>query len=288
MKKEKGITLVTLIAAIVIMLILTGVVINLTIGENGIFQKSKQSAGIHNNQEATEKINLKITNTQMRVYAENQRMPTLQEVANDFCEDEEIQYVELESKRTASFEKVEIGNSQSFFTKLKAYPYEFEIDSSLKLASINGIKLAENDTTQSDLLARLEQMELTIQTLQTDNEMLKREKEDLKSKIDKLNTNKYTLLGSTQGKTKLNFDYTNYQAINIITVLPKNGEHVFFSSVIPVSQLTSNSVQWFSDGTDGSSCWWCFSNKSIFVELLKHDSKPDDLSSSSTTYVYGI
>lgn len=43
MRKEKGITLIALIITIIIMLILAGVVINLTIGENGLFKTAKQA-----------------------------------------------------------------------------------------------------------------------------------------------------------------------------------------------------------------------------------------------------
>ena len=36
----------------------------------------------------------------MKVYAKENRMPLLQEVEDDFYEDNEIQYVTLESKKT--------------------------------------------------------------------------------------------------------------------------------------------------------------------------------------------
>ena len=44
MRREKGITLIALIITIIIMLILAGVVINLAIGENGLFKIAKQAA----------------------------------------------------------------------------------------------------------------------------------------------------------------------------------------------------------------------------------------------------
>lgn len=44
MKNQQGITLIALIITIIIMLILAGVVINLTIGENGIFKMAKTAA----------------------------------------------------------------------------------------------------------------------------------------------------------------------------------------------------------------------------------------------------
>ncbi len=49
MQKNKGITLMVLVITIIVMLILAGVAISMTIGENGIFSKSKQGAEIYKN-----------------------------------------------------------------------------------------------------------------------------------------------------------------------------------------------------------------------------------------------
>ena len=144
--RNTGITLIALIITIIILLILAGVAIHFTLGENGIINISEKSGEKYNKQEATESINLKITNSQIKAYGKNKRMPTLQELANDFCEDEDIQYVELESKKTASLEKIQVGESNSIFTKLKQYPYEFEINGNLQLASIDGVRIATTDT----------------------------------------------------------------------------------------------------------------------------------------------
>lgn len=143
-KSNLGITLISLIITIIIMLILAGVVLSLTIGNDGLIENTKQAKEETNRQTAIEKISLKLTNSQMQSYAKEQRMPTLQEIANDFCEDEEIEYVELTSKKIASLEKIQVDEKGSFFTKLKKYPYEFEINSSLQLASIDGIDITNN------------------------------------------------------------------------------------------------------------------------------------------------
>lgn len=202
-RNVKGITLVALVVTIIVLLILSVVVISLTIGTNGIFNRAEKSANEYNKQEATEKVNLKITSTQIKVYTESQRMPTLQEIADDFCKDNEVQYVTLERKRTASIRKIEVGEAKSIFTKLKNYPYEFEIDSSLKLASINGIKLAENENDNSDLIARIEQLENDIKTLKTENNTLKQNNDKLTSEVDILKNE--TILNKRIKLTDSNF-----------------------------------------------------------------------------------
>lgn len=46
---NQGITLVALVITVIVMLILAGVAISMTVGENGIFKKSKEGAEIYNN-----------------------------------------------------------------------------------------------------------------------------------------------------------------------------------------------------------------------------------------------
>ena len=77
-------------------------------------------------------------------------MPTLQFLADNLCEDEEIEYVALTTQKIASLEEsklksITVGQEKAIFTKLRDYPYEFEIDKDLKLASINGVKVAEKE-----------------------------------------------------------------------------------------------------------------------------------------------
>lgn len=149
-RDENGITLIALIITIIIMLILAGVALALVVGNNGLIKLSKDARNETNMQAAIEKINLKITNSQMNSYGRNQNELTLQDLANDFCEDEEIEYVELNSKKLASLSKIEIGKNKSFFTKLKEYPYEFEINGSLQLASIDGVNISKEENDYSN------------------------------------------------------------------------------------------------------------------------------------------
>lgn len=148
LKKEvKGVTMVALVVTIIVLLILSAVAINLSTGNNGLFTRGKQATDEHIKQEAKEEMNMKISGIQIEGYGETQKLPTLQYLADKLCEDEEMEYVLLESKKEASLEKIDTGKANSIFTKIKKYPYEFEIDSELKLASIDGIKLATNNET---------------------------------------------------------------------------------------------------------------------------------------------
>ncbi|MDO5557949.1 MAG: BspA family leucine-rich repeat surface protein, partial [Clostridia bacterium] len=62
---SKGITLIALIITIVIMLILAGITINLTLGENGIFQKAKLAKGQYETASVQERLELELAAMQM-------------------------------------------------------------------------------------------------------------------------------------------------------------------------------------------------------------------------------
>ncbi|MCI8362477.1 MAG: hypothetical protein HFJ41_05050 [Clostridia bacterium] len=62
MKKEKGITLIALIITIIIMLILSAVVINVTVGENGLFKIAKKAAIDYKISEILEKLEIEKAN----------------------------------------------------------------------------------------------------------------------------------------------------------------------------------------------------------------------------------
>ena len=175
--KNKGITLIILVIIIIIMLILAGVVITLALGNNGLIGKAKKAKEETNKQTAIEQINFKIANSIMKKYTEEQRNPTLQELANDFCEDDEIEYVELESKKLASIDKIEIGENKSFFTKLKKYPYEFEIGNTLKIVKIDGEKI-EDKTDYGDIAVSSEEVkQLKVKLEETQNKLNECQKE---------------------------------------------------------------------------------------------------------------
>ena len=146
---QKGITLVALVITIIILLILAGITISQLIGK-GLVEKAQLAGEETLKQTATEKINFKITGIEMEIWAEKQRMPTLQNLADEFCNDNDFQYVELTKQKTSSIlPAIIVGNNESIFVKLKDYEYEFEIDKNLRLASIDGEDV-QKDTNQDN------------------------------------------------------------------------------------------------------------------------------------------
>lgn len=160
--KIRGITLISLVLTIIVLLILASITIMTLTQENGIFIKSNEAKEEQNRQTATEKVNLKITASQIDVYGKEQRMPTLKELSLSFEKDGEIEYVTETSKLASVEYNVPSDNPNTIYTKLKEYPYEFEIDSNLKLASIDGVKIANNSESKE-----IEELKATISNMQT-------------------------------------------------------------------------------------------------------------------------
>ena len=157
-KDVKGITMVSLVVIIILLLLLASISMGLVIGKNGLFNRSKIATKESTKQEAIEAMNLKITGIQIESYTEKQELASLQYLSDKLCEDIDIEYVEKETRRQASLDKIDVTGLNSIFTKIKKYPYEFEIDGQLRLASIDGVKIIDNDKN-ADLIARLERLE---------------------------------------------------------------------------------------------------------------------------------
>lgn len=144
-ENKKGITLIVLVITVIILLVLASITILSISGENGLLKKIQKASNESTKSEATEAMNLKITNIQITSYSESGQLPSLQYLADKLCEDNDMQYVKVKSKTTASLTQVNTNGYDSIYTKLKKYPYEFEINSSLQLASIDGITIANTE-----------------------------------------------------------------------------------------------------------------------------------------------
>ena len=75
--RNRGITLIALVVTIIVLLILAGIVIAQITG-NGFLDKTQKSSDETTKKQAEEEINLKITDIQVKSYAETEKLPSLQ------------------------------------------------------------------------------------------------------------------------------------------------------------------------------------------------------------------
>ena len=143
MKRNKGITLVALVITIILLLILAGITLMALTGDNGLFTRAKEAKEKTQKEAAIEKINLVIADVYTKSYGEKQEEPTLQDLADGLCEDEETEYVDVGTRKTSALDKIEVGTNEAIYVKLKKYPYEFKINGALKIVAIDGIEVSE-------------------------------------------------------------------------------------------------------------------------------------------------
>ena len=268
-KNTKGITLIALVITIIILIILASVGIYLSLGNNGIFTKAQEAKEKTQRETATEKINLKITTAQMNSYAEKQEMPTLKELSLILKEDSEISYVTEESKVASAEYDVPSENPSAIYTKLKDYDYEFGINSSLQLASIDGVKVADNennDETINSIIARLESLE------------------------KKSNASGFTLLGTLTGAGSETSNYLEIPECNEIVVCIdyKNLGTDIYTLTIPYEEL-SDSARTYRTGyymTDKNNVGVIVKVNKEKIWLLHVRVNTTDYTSTSTMRVY--
>ena len=249
-KKERGITLIALVITIIVLIVLAGISINLIFGNLGIVTKEKEAKEENLKQTAKEVMNLKITSIQIENYTENKTLPSLQFLANKLCEDSDMEYVLAQSKAHASLDKIDTTNLSSIYTKLKEYPYEFEINDSLQLASIDGVKVADNNN-------EVENRSYSI-----------------------------TKLGEVTGTTEINIDTSKYDEI-YVEVDDSNGP-CYYSGSMKTLTLNSNNKYWTiaSAWLDGRWCGVSINNSKIKLAEVRKDGK--DITSTAILTVYGV
>ena len=86
MRKEKGITLVSLVVTIIILIILAGVSINLLLGENGVITKSKEAKRAQEIAEIKEKLSLEIAAAETDAIIRNESLEQrqLEDIVNKY------------------------------------------------------------------------------------------------------------------------------------------------------------------------------------------------------------
>lgn len=288
MKKEsKGITLVTLVITIIILLILAGVAIT-ALTQNGLLKNAEKAKSETTRSQATETINLKITDIQIDSYAEKKQLPNLQYLADKLCEDDDMEYVLKTSKKSASLEKINVSGVSSIYTKLKKYPYEFEINSSLQLASIDGIEVSKDDnnmlkfsTDLENWIKTLGDVTITVEDITTNN-LLQKLMEN-KNSVDYMFSNNNifeAVLNSPNamemlGKSK----YAGYIAITNENyrekVLSSSYVDYFDKGAIAIPTLSDNKNVIYSSVDSGYKGYYAF-DKENSTAWYSHDTQSEE------------
>ena len=120
-KDTKGITLIALVITIIVLIILAGVVITLSLGNNGIFNRAKQAKEEYEIAAEKEKLGLEITNIQTAVIENKNEMATLKDLYEKIDKTKYEIELDDEENPTLAYVKPVKGN------------YTFSVDSKFKI-----------------------------------------------------------------------------------------------------------------------------------------------------------
>ena len=116
--RPKGITLIALVITIVVLIILAGVAINLSVGENGIFRRAQEAKLQYEIAQAKEELDIKIAKLQL----EKQGSATLQDVV-DMLKAEDMNYI-VSLEEIASITGVDVvGDVSEIYVVYKIYQF---------------------------------------------------------------------------------------------------------------------------------------------------------------------
>lgn len=264
MKKNTGITIISLTITIIILLILSGIVLKLALGNNGIFGLAEETSEKTKKETAIEIIRLKITNIEMLSYAETEHFATLQYLSDKLCEDKDIEYVEKNSK-LASLEKINVSDVTSIFVKLKEYSYEFEINNSLKIVAIDGEIIDFDEETINISKKEYDELKTKISELEYKLENKKVKKIYLGTynsyQVNTINVSKYE---GYQNFTMKNFVIGDAKIANSKSVVLDN----YFRGVLGNGSYNRNSgVLTLEKTADAHMEWMMYINYSVYLLL---------------------
>ena len=130
-KKQKGITLIALVITIIVLIILAGVAINLTLGQNGLLNRTKEAREKYEIASAKEYIELKID----ECIIEKGGDASLQDIIDYLAEDSNVTYyVALEEVGLVAGE-VDIGSPKEIYVVYNSY--QFKVNESKKVEFIS-------------------------------------------------------------------------------------------------------------------------------------------------------
>ena len=175
--EKKGITLIALVITIVILIILAGVLINLTLGDNGIFTRSKIAKQRYEYAAAKEIIDVKLVDIQAECMTEGNEY-TLEIVANKLglsTEQEiEIMYYYESTAMTNSNANTKPNSIDGIVVIASKYPqYEFLLGEKTNgEIGITGATIAESGVPAKSAFKAVEQFEKDVigTTVTTNNQ----------------------------------------------------------------------------------------------------------------------
>ena len=132
-QENKAITLIALVITIIVLIILTGVAINLAFGQNGLVAKAKQASENYRIAKEKEELELEIVDIQTQTIKEEGRIATLQDLYNKI---DKLKYtIELSNKEIANLDSTIANPTYALVNKIESNIY-FTVDKKLEITKV--------------------------------------------------------------------------------------------------------------------------------------------------------
>ena len=142
-KQVQGITLIALVVTVIVLLILAGVAINLTVGDNGLFRRAQNAADTY--QEASEREAIELAVAGMQIGSMQETGMTKTELENSL-KDQFGDKASVEDNEDGSF-LVTIGESQYYVGEDGEI---IESSNMLEISSVEGLKTFRDDVNSGN------------------------------------------------------------------------------------------------------------------------------------------
>ncbi len=223
LKNQKGITLIALVVTIIVLIILAGIAISMTVGDNGIFTRAKEAKRLQITAEAKEKIGTEILAAQVGAIERNE------ELEQEQVEDIISKYGTLQADKDTiilkdnGYEISLLDIYQGTTTSTGSYT---ENKAKIELLEGQVKRLQEQldsmSQTGDEKDKKIAELNDKVTNIENEKNELQNENNNLTSKATELTNLKETLGKVTVTEGQILKDYTAYKEGKIITGTMEN------------------------------------------------------------------
>ena len=237
LKNQNGITLIALVITIIALIILAGIAISMTVGDNGIFAKAKEAKRLQITAEAKEKIGTEILAAQVEAIQRNEELEQAQveDIISKYgtLQDDKDTIILKDNGYTVSLLDIYQGTTTSSgsYTENKA---KIELlEGQVKRLQEQLDSMSQTGDEKDKKIAELNER---VTTIENEKNKLQNENNALTSKATELTDLKETLSKVTATEGQILKNYTAYKDGKLITGIMEN----YAGKTVTVSKVTEN------------------------------------------------
>ena len=236
-KRQNGITLIALVITIIVLIILAGIAISMTLGENGIFAKAKEAKRLQITAEAKEKIGTEILAAQVEAIERNEELEQAQveDIISKYgtLQDDKDTIILKDNGYEISLLDIYQGTTTSSgsYTENKA---KIELlEGQVKRLQEQLDSMSQTGDEKDKKIAELNER---VTTIENEKNKLQNENNSLTSKATELTDLKETLSKVTATEGQILKNYTAYKDGKLITGIMAN----YAGKTVTASTITKN------------------------------------------------